>query len=315
MFLRPDVSVALDCSWLPVKVFNRDMIPVVSKVISEAELAKKAKENTLQFVRQYGSWEPLRVPYGMNESLWRWVADNTGTDTENLYQYAAIANTISGTFGIENAKDFITRLISVTDKSDRLSGVLFALNSLLESGVYNYKSFAQYVLYNLPWQGFIIRNGIDVWKDYLYMAGVIGVKEKYPQNLFQAHARVQRVFRERQEQIQIEQWDKASAKMKPYEYEGSKFKIISPKNPIDMETEAAQQHNCLKSYIERVAEGREMIFFLRRKDAPDDSLVTIEVLNNGTVGQVYAAENRVPKQECLDFVSEWARAKNLKYED
>ena len=41
--------------------------------------------------------------------------------------------------------------------------------------------------------------------------------------------------------------------------------------------------NCVSSYIDKVINGECHILFLRKKDSPDKSLVTIEVRNNQIV--------------------------------
>lgn len=43
------------------------------------------------------------------------------------------------------------------------------------------------------------------------------------------------------------------------------------------------QNNCVASYIDKVIDGQCHILFLRKKNKPDESLVTIEVRNNHIV--------------------------------
>ncbi len=47
--------------------------------------------------------------------------------------------------------------------------------------------------------------------------------------------------------------------------------------------EAASQNNCVSSYIDKVIDGKCHILFLRKRNKPDESLVTIEVRNNHIV--------------------------------
>ena len=56
--------------------------------------------------------------------------------------------------------------------------------------------------------------------------------------------------------------------------------FIYPKSTQDIKDEAVQQNNCVASYIKKVIEGQCDILFMRLKEAPDKSLVTIEVRNN-----------------------------------
>lgn len=47
--------------------------------------------------------------------------------------------------------------------------------------------------------------------------------------------------------------------------------------------QAAAQNNCVASYIDKVIDGKCHILFLRKRNKPDESLVTIEVRNNHIV--------------------------------
>lgn len=313
-FLRVNAVVMVNCPWLPGKVLDRETIKVIKQLINSSTLADRAKAGALKFTKCWWGYTAVTPSVGMNNSLFAWVCDVVD-NPEQVSDLALVAHSIAQIFGVENAKDFVSRLIALQE--DSLHSVAGDIRYITVERNFDYKTFANYVLSELPWQGFNVRYGLDEWKDYLDMAKELGIKEKYPDNLFQAHARVSRLYKAREEQIESEQWKTAVEKMRLYEYnpEDSKFKIICPKSPDDMRTEAAQMHNCLVSYIKRVAKGDDMIFFLRRKSAPDASLVTIELHVGGTVGQVYAANNRTPSAECKDFVREWAAINNLTYRD
>ncbi|WP_080678410.1 PcfJ domain-containing protein [Ruminococcus albus] len=45
----------------------------------------------------------------------------------------------------------------------------------------------------------------------------------------------------------------------------------------DLLDEATQQHNCVASYAQSIAEGRSLIYVMREKKAPEKSLITIEL--------------------------------------
>lgn len=51
----------------------------------------------------------------------------------------------------------------------------------------------------------------------------------------------------------------------------------------DIKDEAACQSNCVSSYIDKVIDGYCHILFLRKKNNPKESLVTIEVRNDQIV--------------------------------
>lgn len=59
--------------------------------------------------------------------------------------------------------------------------------------------------------------------------------------------------------------------------------FIYPESTQDIKDEATMQNNCVASYIDKVIDGECHILFLRKKNKPDESLVTIEVRNNHIV--------------------------------
>lgn len=70
---------------------------------------------------------------------------------------------------------------------------------------------------------------------------------------------------------------------KQYECSFGDYIFIYPKSTQDIKDEAASQNNCVASYIDKVIDGKCHILFLRKKNKPDESLVTIEVRNNHIV--------------------------------
>jgi len=95
-----------------------------------------------------------------------------------------------------------------------------------------------------------------------------------------------------------------------FEWENDEYVVKAPKSVKDMLDEAAQQSNCLRSHIRKVAEGEEDIFFLRRKAARDKSLVTVRVKGDSVV-EIKARFNERPSSEHETAVKAWAKAKNL----
>ena len=79
--------------------------------------------------------------------------------------------------------------------------------------------------------------------------------------------------------------------------------FIYPKCTQDIKDEAVQQNNCVASYIDRVIDGHCDILFLRKKDSPDKSLVTIEVVNNKIVQALRRFNDHVTQedQEAIDY--------------
>lgn len=88
------------------------------------------------------------------------------------------------------------------------------------------------------------------------------------------------------------------------EYACDGFTFIYPKTTQDIKDEAVQQNNCVSGYIKRVIEGKCDILFLRRKDSPNASLVTIEVQNGKIVQALQRFNNPITdEQRCA--VNKW----------
>ena len=70
-------------------------------------------------------------------------------------------------------------------------------------------------------------------------------------------------------------------------------------------------NNCVSSYIQRVIDGDCHILFLRLKDKPNESLVTIEVRNNKIVQalQKYNQPLTKEQQEIVDKWNKWRESK------
>lgn len=77
--------------------------------------------------------------------------------------------------------------------------------------------------------------------------------------------------------------------------------------------EAASQQNCLHSYILDIIYGDSIILFMREKNYPDKSLVTIQVKRN-TICQAYAFCNINPNKKQSKFLIEFAEVKRLAFE-
>lgn len=89
-------------------------------------------------------------------------------------------------------------------------------------------------------------------------------------------------------------------------YEDDKY-IIYPASSIeDLVKESEMQHNCVRTYVDSVANHETEIYFLRKKENPKESFVTIEV-HNGKVIQAKTKYNKTPEKEILDLLKKWEK--------
>lgn len=102
-----------------------------------------------------------------------------------------------------------------------------------------------------------------------------------------------------------------ATKAKKYEAEVDKYVFIAPTKKEDFLDEAEQQQNCLASYINKFTNGEDIIMFMRFKDKPEESLVTIELIN-GEVVQKYGYRNRLVTEEEDEAINKWLKSRTKK---
>lgn len=118
--------------------------------------------------------------------------------------------------------------------------------------------------------------------DYAKMMSRLSIKyNKYPRNFLTTHKIACRNYNRMKKEFSEELFQKRINKK--YECSFGDYIFIYPKSTQDIKDEACMQNNCVASYIDRVIDGECHILFLRKKNKPNESLVTIEVVNNHIV--------------------------------
>ena len=118
--------------------------------------------------------------------------------------------------------------------------------------------------------------------DYANMMCQLSPKyDKYPRNFLTTHKIACRNYDRMKKEFPEELFKKRINKQ--YECFFGDYIFIYPESTQDIKDEAASQNNCVASYIDKVIDGECHILFLRKKNKPDESLVTIEVRNNHIV--------------------------------
>lgn len=97
-----------------------------------------------------------------------------------------------------------------------------------------------------------------------------------------------------------------------YEYHNDKYCVVMPRTAIEMCEEAINQSNCLMNYIKPHADGETTILFIRQRNNPERSFVTMEV-KDWEIRQVYGSCNSLPEEGVYDFLEEYAREMWIRY--
>lgn len=91
-------------------------------------------------------------------------------------------------------------------------------------------------------------------------------------------------------------------------FENDKYIVLVPNSIEQYQNEANSQNNCVMSYVNRVAQNKTNVVFIRKKDNIDKSYITCEVDNNYNIKQyLLSCNRRVIDVEDLDFKYKYQR--------
>ena len=210
-----------------------------------------------------------------------------------------------------------TNELTKSEKENILSsGYYFnEIENLINWG-YTSKALIVYLDYLETHEALNYSKAIGTLYDYTRMMRKISKKfDKYPRNLLTSHDIAVRNY----ERLTHE-YEEAAFKKRinlDMEYSYSEYRIIYPKAVQEIKDEASQQHHCVATYIDSVINGECDILFLRSKEEPDKSLVTMEVRDNKVV-QAKGRFNRdltSKEQEMVDRYNQYLEKKFDKEEE
>ena len=175
---------------------------------------------------------------------------------------------------------------------------------------YTLSKLINYVVNETINQGYTsIRNFLSELRDYLSMCKSLGVKPTlYSSYLKQTHDITSRNYQIKVESEKEEIFASRYKDFKPYKTED--YIIIAPKETKDLQEEGSRLNHCVASYIKRVIDGQCLIYFLRKQDKQEESLITLEVKDNSIV-QVRGSHNRKPSEEERKALEQFAKDRKL----
>ena len=223
----------------------------------------------------------------------------TWRNTKTVYDW------LFDNWGIEGVKQFIRSYLETPvaympenfESSPTIQKTSFALSEFID---YSFCECTRQGYADNP------RTFVQSWDDYLDMQlQVYGkIQKKYSEYLASDETALSYKVAKLQEAQQIKNFSGVYNRLRVYEGRVGKYIIVAPKTPKDMIDEGQMQSNCVASYIDRVANGHTMIFFMRLRKDPERSLVTIEV-RDGRLVQVKARFNKTPTAEQHEAVDTW----------
>ena len=166
----------------------------------------------------------------------------------------------------------------------------WAVDFFILVGTYNYNPVAllKYADNLVNYEGMdSTKQVITELLDYCRMITKLSKKakfEKYPRYFLTTHAITVKNFNRLKEEFDKEEFEKIREKNKKrLEFKCGDYAVYYPKDAEAIKDEAIQQNNCVASYIKRVLDGTCFIVFLRKKEEPEKSLITVEVRGDKVV--------------------------------
>lgn len=168
---------------------------------------------------------------------------------------------------------------------------------------YNGKSLFLYIDRILTLEAYDLFHMLRDFSDTVEMSARISPHyDKYPRNLATTHLIVIRNYNRFKETYDEMAFQRRLDPTLAWSYKG--YLVCVPQSTQDIKDEAVQQNNCVASYINRVINGDCQIVFLRDKQIPDKSLVTLEVREDKVV-QAKQQYNQEPTPEQWDVIHKY----------
>lgn len=183
-------------------------------------------------------------------------------------------------------------------------------------------AFLEYCLYLDHVESVGIRKLMADYPDYLRRElhlknGKMSRMNKYPETWLTTTHKQQQEYENLQHLERLEatgnteKFDNSIENNKHLEWEHDNYLIRMPTGAADIRDEADQMHHCVATYIPQIEAGEKIVMFMRDKDDPDKSLVTVEVIDNA-ITQAYAVRDTQPSVPCIVWLTKWAAKKNLR---
>lgn len=166
---------------------------------------------------------------------------------------------------------------------------------------------------------------LQVWKDYLSMAGklrldvydsiiyrVSDLQRRHSEAVIQMEEKKKEIRRRELEEKYVGFQEQLIALKEKYEFSAGEYQIVAPKSIDDILYEGDTLHHCVNktdNYFDRIASKESYILFLRKKENPEVPFYTLEVEPDGTIRQKRAEFDRQNKDidEVTSFLRLWQK--------
>ena len=249
---------------------------------------------------------------GLDNHAWKTYLKLSGNGLAATYAYSLYVKLIKN-FNV--LSDDISKMAEMINNSPKVNyQELYSILSLLEEKAYSFKGLLNYLKKQKRKHLITPKNTLLLLQDYHYMCKELEIKPYIkPDNIQKTHDDIIDIYNQfikKKKEKETEKYNEdfliQKNRLEKYLYEDNDLKVVLPSCPKDLIHEGQNQRNCVASYIPRHADQSTNIFFIRKKDNPDESYITVEI-NEKThklVQAKYKFNKELNKQD-KEFVNNW----------
>lgn len=129
-----------------------------------------------------------------------------------------------------------------------------------------------------------------------------------PHNFYEVHERLSAIIKYEENEKTRREFNKRIAGRTKFEFEFKNLTFVQPKDICEIVNEGRVLMHCVGGYVQRHADGKTNIFFIRHKSEPDVPYFTIEVSNDYKIIQCHGYRNERFKdkpEEIVEFEKQY----------
>ena len=176
--------------------------------------------------------------------------------------------------------------------------------------IFTWNSLMQYLVRLDTFEAIAKKEAFILINDYLSMCNLLGMKPRIDgDSLKREHDIAARNCRNKRDEIIALKMRDSCEKMKIFNYDEGIYFVRAIRDYDDLLDEANQQHNCVASYGQNIAQGLSYIYVMREVAHPEKSLVTIELSpKEKNIRQKYLAYNQpIRNKSQSEFIERWIK--------
>jgi len=131
-------------------------------------------------------------------------------------------------------------------------------------------------------------------------------KYLFPDDIKKEHDKYQKQVETRKDEITKRNIEKRYKQLEKNIFSNGNYSIFPAKSIGELEDESKQQKNCVRTYANQYSKGECDLYFMRTKEHPEKSLVTVEVKEHKVV-QSRIKHNEPVNRNQRNFLEKWEK--------